>query len=178
MNNTQRYAEHTDFSEFFCEYTERVYRWALFLGLDSSHAEEITQDVFVTALKKEGFPRKEPMLSAYLFQITRRHVANFRRSSWVRRVFCSRDVSFEDSLENDSNGELRCDEGEGEELDMRGILATLPLKWVEVLLLHDLEGHSRSEIAKILKIAEGTVASRLRYARAAFIEKWTMKHHG
>ena len=178
MNNTQRYAEHTDFSEFFCEYTERVYRWALFLGLDSSNAEEITQDVFVTVLKKEAFPRKEPMLSAYLFQITRRHVANFRRSSWVRRVFCSRDASFEDSLANDSSGEPGCDEGEGEELDMRGILATLPLKWVEVLLLHDLEGHSRSEIAKILKIAEGTVASRLRYARAAFIEKWTMKHHG
>ncbi len=178
MKRTQRYAEHTDFNAFFGEYAERVYRWSLFLGLDAANAEEITQDVFVTVLKKKDPPCREPMLSAYLFQITRRHVANFRRSSWVRRVLCVREAYADIFEDDDCDSELRYDAVQGSEFEMRGVLAALPLKWVEVLLLHDLEGHSRSEIAQILKIAEGTVASRLRYARAAFIEKWTMKHHG
>ncbi|MBN2715984.1 MAG: RNA polymerase sigma factor [Deltaproteobacteria bacterium] len=158
------------FHRLFSEYSERVYRWALYLGADSASAEEITQEVFVVVYKKGQWPESDAALSAYLFQVTRRLMANFRRSGWVKRIFKIDTAPMgvpDDSLPEESS------EGPA----MRQILGQMPLKWVEVLLLHDLDGYTRTEISGILGIAEGTVASRLRFARADFIEKWTEDHH-
>src|SRR5205807_2231948 len=44
-------------------------------------------------------------------------------------------------------------------------LSKLPDKYREVLVLSDLEGQTRKEIARALGVAEGTVASRLARAR-------------
>ena len=169
--NHQRHNGENDIAlhAWFFAHSERVYRWALYLGADSASAEEITQDVFITVHQKDKRPTSETVLLAWLFQITRRLVANYRRNSWVKRVLklesSAMDLLNESLLEENGNG-----------AHMRQVLAQLPLKWVEVLLLHDLEGYTRTEISKILGIAEGTVASRLRFARAGFIEKWTMDH--
>ncbi|MBN2524795.1 MAG: RNA polymerase sigma factor [Deltaproteobacteria bacterium] len=163
-----------DFDALFDNYAERVYRWALFLGLAAGDAEEITQEVFVTVFKKKERPQTDHVLAAYLFQITRRHVANHRRSGWVKRVFGMANDAIESAVDADAGGVA------GDVMQnaaMRQVFKQLPIKWGEVLLLHDLEGYSRREIARILGIAEGTVASRLRYARAAFIEKWTEQSH-
>jgi hypothetical protein len=51
-------------------------------------------------------------------------------------------------------------------LDLRRALRKMPAKLVEVLVLADLEGYARDEIARLLGIPEGTVASRLHKARA------------
>ena len=155
--------------DLFAAYSERVYRWSLYLGADSASAEEITQDVFFTVHKKDKWPSSEPVLSAFLFQVTRRHVANFRRSSWVKRVLklAPTDMEMHSDFLPDEKDDAAA---------MRQILAGMPQKWAEVLLLHDLDGYTRAEISRILRIAEGTVASRLRFGRAAFIKKWTEDH--
>jgi RNA polymerase sigma-70 factor (ECF subfamily) len=48
----------------------------------------------------------------------------------------------------------------------------LPKKQAEVLVLLDIEGHTREEAAEMLDVPPGTVASRLRLAREGFRKVW------
>jgi RNA polymerase sigma-70 factor (ECF subfamily) len=64
-------------------------------------------------------------------------------------------------------------EGSERELDVRRCLARLPHAQREVLVLADIDGYTRPELAAMLGLAEGTVASRLRLARAAFRAHWS-----
>ena len=62
-------------------------------------------------------------------------------------------------------------EADGEESDelrrlLDAELAQLPARYKEVLILRDLEGYSRSEVAKQLRLPPGTVDSRLSRGRA------------
>jgi len=54
---------------------------------------------------------------------------------------------------------------DGERIDLARLLAALPDGCREVLLLHDVEGFSHSEIGEILGIAPGTSKSQLFHAR-------------
>jgi RNA polymerase sigma-70 factor (ECF subfamily) len=51
---------------------------------------------------------------------------------------------------------------------MRQVLSQLPLKYSEVLVLKFLENMSYEEISDVLKIPEGTVATRMNRAKKAF----------
>ena len=53
------------------------------------------------------------------------------------------------------------------EIDVRRCLSRLPRTQAEVLVLMDIEGFTRDEVADMLSLRPGTVASRLRLARTA-----------
>jgi RNA polymerase sigma-70 factor (ECF subfamily) len=57
--------------------------------------------------------------------------------------------------------------------DVRSVLAGLSPDQRAVLVLRDLEGYSELEAADELRVAQGTVKSRLHRARAAFLERWS-----
>lgn len=151
-------------------FADAVYRWSLGFGLDRSSAEETTQEVFITATKRLGSCECDAQLPAWLFQTTRRHAANARRLNWVKRV-----VGWSGPTQFDA--ELSCDAAPDEprpELTyaVRRALRSLPIRLAEVLVLHDLDGRTREEIAAMLAISPGTVASRLRAARDLFEQVW------
>ena len=54
----------------------------------------------------------------------------------------------------------------GARLDLERAVAALPGGFRAVLILHDVEGYTHTEIAEILGIAEGTSKSQLSRARA------------
>ena len=99
-----------------------------------------------------------------LYQINRRTVANMRRSSWWRRWKASEQATPEVAFSDELDREL--------ELEIRRCLALVPRNQAEVLMLVDIEGFTRSEVARLLGLSEGTVASRLRLGRAAFRGHW------
>jgi DNA-directed RNA polymerase specialized sigma24 family protein len=49
----------------------------------------------------------------------------------------------------------------------------MPLNLSEVLIMHDLDGYSRSEISKLLGVPQGTVANRLKKARFIVKREWS-----
>jgi len=149
----------------FEQHVQSVYRWALCFGIDRTGAEELTQEVFATAIKSIAKCPSEELLPAWLFQITRRHAANLRRSVWFSKVLKlggMRQVESPSAIDGDVSSSANAHELG---LDVRRALRRMPAKLVEVLVLADLEGYGRVEIAAMLGIPAGTVASRLQKAR-------------
>ena len=145
----------------------RVYRWAVLLGLSGPDAEDAAQESLATAARRIDTCEAEAALTSWLFQIVRRVVANARRGAWFKRIFRPKDESehaaaFESETAADTEMELA----------VRKCFRKLSPMHAEVLLLGEVEGYTRPEIARMLDIAEGTVASRLRLAREAFKKRW------
>ncbi len=152
--------------ERFCEENlDRVYRWSVFLGLSRPDAQDVTQEVLLTATRNIRRLKGEQSLRPWLFQITRRLVANRRKTVWIRRVM-RRDADEETAFQ-----ETRAQEIENE-IAVRACLRKIPQEQSCVLILMEIEGHSRRETAEILEVPEGTVASRLRLGREAFRVAW------
>ena len=165
-----RRGEQAAWRELFERHAAAVYRWSRFFGIDAAGAEELTQEVFVTAFRHIDACGSTLQIAPWLFQIARRKAANARRLGWFRRIV--RRGAGDGPLERVPADGAASIGGIALSRDLEKVLRRMPLKLVEVLLLHDLEGRSRSEIAEVLGLAEGTVAGRLAGARALFAGLW------
>jgi RNA polymerase sigma-70 factor (ECF subfamily) len=56
--------------------------------------------------------------------------------------------------------------------DVAWVLEGLPARFREVLVLHDVEGYTHEEIARLIEIEPGTSKSRLSRARDLFRRRW------
>jgi len=148
--------------EVFSSYATRIYRWAALLGLSGQEAEDAAQEVFATAVRKIHTCKGPELPSSWMFQITRRIVANMRRLAWWKVMLRAADA--DEQLEPALT--YQSPQGRELELEVRHCLRRLPLRHTEILVLMDIEGFTREEAAQALNVPPGTVASRLRKARA------------
>lgn len=163
-----RQGDEAAWTELYGAYARAVYRWLLFFGIDKSSAEEVLQEVFVTVVKRISTCLSDERLSPWLFQITRRHAANFRRTAWFKKVFRLGEnepqLKIPERKEDGTHVELNA--------ELQQILRQMPIALTEILIMHDLDGYSRREIASLLGIPEGTVANRLKRARSTLRREW------
>jgi len=159
-----RSADPLAWRRLYRQYAGRVFRWAVLKGLGPADAEDAAQEILAIACKRFAQCSAAAAFDAWLYQITRKVVANARRRVWWRRV-----------LPMEQPPEPAFVEGPGVEVEMavRACLARLPADQAEVLLLFDVEGFSREEVADLIGRPPGTVASRLRLGREAFRRLWT-----
>jgi RNA polymerase sigma-70 factor (ECF subfamily) len=147
-------AEHYDF----------IWRSVRRLGLDAAGADDAAQQVFVIASRKlEGIrPGGE---RAYLFGIALRVGSDARRAAASRRELASDCAG--DTADPAPGADELLDQCRARALLDRALEA-LSVDLRVVFTLHELEEMSMSEIAELVGIAPGTVASRLRRARGEF----------
>jgi RNA polymerase sigma-70 factor (ECF subfamily) len=140
-------------------------------GFSPEDADDVTQQVFMTALAKleEIVPGRE---RTYLYGVALRVGANARRK--VKR---RREDPYPPGLERaalgptpDQAAELAESRALADEL-----LAALPPELARVLVLAEIEQESGQAIALLEGIPEGTVASRLHRARALFRELYAAR---
>lgn len=152
-------------SQLFRERSGQVFRWAILLGLGPADAEEAAQEVFAIASRRIDSCQADEALGSWLYQITRRVVANARRSGWLKRALFGEkpiEPAFGESESPDT----------AKEIAVRKCLAKIPREQAEVLVLMEVEGHTREEVADLLGLPPGTVASRARLGRKAFLRHW------
>jgi RNA polymerase sigma-70 factor (ECF subfamily) len=141
------------------------------LGVAEAEIDDVLQQVFCAAASRladiaEGSER------AFLVQAAVNWAANARRAHARRRevgVAELPDVADDAPTPEDMTDRKRA----AAVLD--GLFATMELDLRTVFVLYEIERLSRSEIAELLGLAEGTVASRLRRARDDFqarLERW------
>ncbi len=145
------------------EHFEFIWRSVRRLGVPEADADDAVQQVFIVAARKlslitAGSER------AFLFGTALRVAAHWRRTAMRRGTMVEVDEqqadvapSAEDLLEQ-RRARALLDE----------VLSALPLEVRAVFVLFELEELTLAEIATLLEIPSGTVASRLRRGRELF----------
>lgn len=136
----------------------RLRRYARALTGRGDAADDLVQDTLERALEKWRFWQRERDLRPWLFSIMHNlHIDIHRRAGRVAYGDDEELPLIPQRAEQDDALELR---------DLDRALALLPLEQREVLLLVGLEELSYAEVARALRLPQGTVMSRLSRARA------------
>jgi RNA polymerase sigma-70 factor (ECF subfamily) len=158
--------DETAWRELVSQRAGQIYRWAVLLGLRPSEAEDAAQEVLITALRRFRTCEAEAAITSWLYQITRRIVANQRRKGTLRR-------QKEDEQAAEGNAFVHASPSDRVyELEARRCLEQLTQEHAEVLVMIEIVGLTREECARILDVPAGTIASRLRRAHQAFLKRW------
>ncbi|HET9958140.1 MAG TPA: sigma-70 family RNA polymerase sigma factor [Polyangiaceae bacterium] len=144
-------------------YLTHVWRVLRRSGLREADADDAAQDVFwILAQKLADVP--EANERAFLTATALRVAADRRRLRWNRAATEPMDPEFASA---DALPDEAIDRERARRLLDRALL-TLDSHERDVFVLFEIEQMSRTEIARVLAIPEGTVASRLRRARTQF----------
>jgi RNA polymerase sigma-70 factor (ECF subfamily) len=143
----------------FDQHFDFVWRSARRLGLTDAEADDAAQAVFIVAARKLEaiLPDRE---RAFLFASTVRVVADVRKSA-SRRHEVSLDV---DVADTDDDAGAKLDQLRAKR-SLEEIIAAMPMDLRTVFVLFELEALTMAQIAELLQVPPGTVASRLRRAR-------------
>ncbi|MBF0299179.1 MAG: sigma-70 family RNA polymerase sigma factor [Oligoflexia bacterium] len=142
---------------FFTEQRKSLVTFSAMMTSNWQDAQEVVQEVFLECLEK-NLSSTFNISKAYLFQSVRNRSLNRLRAKGRLQNFL---ISFKDYL----NKYLPLTFGEAQnEANIIELLASLPWKQKEVLILRIKNELSIADIAKILNIPEGTVKSRINEA--------------
>ncbi len=144
--------------EFFDRYSARIRRFiANSLGRDADEADDILQETFISLADALPFFRGDSSLFTFACAIAHRKVLSFIRIN-ARRARLIRAAP----IAGDANPQPA-----GADREFRHALAELRPEYREVLLLKYVEEVGVSEIARILRLSDHAVESRLARARKA-----------
>jgi RNA polymerase sigma-70 factor (ECF subfamily) len=127
-----------------------------------SEAEDVLQEVFLTAHRKLGLYRGESSLGTWLFRLATNQCLDHLRSKRARFAALTDELDAEPPAPASGAGAVV---GVIDRLDLERALAGLPPGCRAVFVLHDVEGCEHKEIAEMLGIADGTSKSQLHKAR-------------
>lgn len=167
------------FGELVERHRRSVVRAAVAALGSAAEADDVAQEAFVTAFRKlDGF-RGEASFKTWLLAITWRKGMDRRQTvaRWLQRLAPHRrtDEGEEiDPIERLTDGALSQEESVMTvqlQRRVRGLIATLPRKLRDPLLLAGSGDYSYDEIAHVLKIPVGTVKWRVSEARRVLKQK-------
>ena len=168
------------FGELVERHRRAVFRSVLAASGSASEADDVAQDAFVTAfLKLQGF-RGDSSFKTWVVAIAWRKALDRRKSvtRWMKRLV-SPGQSGETGEDLDPMEKLAAG-GRSPEDDvmrsdlqrrLRPLIAALPKKLRDALLLAGSGDHSYEEIGQLLKIPVGTVKWRVSEARRVLKQK-------
>ncbi len=163
------------FDEIVSRYANKIYGFALRITRNSSDAEEVFQEVFLTLTKKLDTFRGESKFSSWLYRITVNASYMYLRSQKKHES----NISLENYYPYDEKGTLMGRVMEKDWSSRPDIIIfsnealkiidksinELPESYRTVFHLRDVEGLSNEEVADILEISIPAVKSRLHRAR-------------
>jgi RNA polymerase sigma-70 factor (ECF subfamily) len=152
------------FERLYREHCGRIYALCLRLAADPVQAEELTQDVFIRAWEKLASFRGDSAFGTWLHRLAVNEVLGRRRADGRRgaRVMLVEDLTVY---------EVPRASQEGIRLDLEAAMAKLPEATRTVFVMHDVEGFTHEEIARLTGRAEGTCKTLLHRARKMLRER-------
>ena len=153
------------------KYKRMVHRLAMQITKNHEDANDVMQETFIKVYQSIHTFRQEAAFETWVYRIAVNEALNF-----VKRRERRQESSLETTDESEFNTEtlwkakIKNDpEIQAEKAELRHWVTkavnSLSLKHRIVVILHELEGLTHAEIASILNCSEGTVRSRLHYAR-------------
>lgn len=136
--------------EIIDKYFDMIYRLALSRTGDKSHADDVTQEVFLRYIEQTKAFESEEHIKAWLIRVAINCSKDIFTSSWFKKTEpLNEDIPFDTP----------------EKGDVYYAMQELPQKYRTVIHLFYYEDFSVNEIAKYLKLNESTVRSQLHRGR-------------
>ncbi|HDQ70623.1 MAG TPA: RNA polymerase sigma factor [Chloroflexi bacterium] len=161
--------------KLYQRYKSMVYRTAFAITRDERTAEDILQETFLRVYTYADSIDETLPLGPWLYRVTVNQ--SYTWTNRVKRWF----YSVQDVLDRWMAPSRWLPEKAAEEEEWRRILRqaidALPPKHRIVVILHYLEGLSLKEISYVIDVPEGTVKSRLYYARESLRETILERDH-
>lgn len=155
-----------DFEAIVNEFAEKVYNHALRMLGEPLDAEEATSDVFLRIHRSLETFRHEAKLSTWIWKITSNVCLSHHRKKKLETL----------SVESENLSEILADPGSEsnpeesylqreKQEELARLISRLPPREAAAITLHYMEGLDYSEIASILEIPIGSVATALHRGR-------------
>jgi len=154
------------FEALVIAHADFVFRSVRRLGVPDSMADDATQQVFLVARQRFA-AIEQGREKGFLFGVATNVAAHVRRTLGRRR---ESDAPAEPLVDPRPLPDAALD-AERARVLLDHVLGTLPIDLRAVLVLAEIEEMTMAEIAELLSLPQGTVASRLRRAREAFHEE-------
>ncbi len=159
------------FDHLIRKYRERVYAVIYNMTGNREDAADLAQDSFIKAFSSIKRFKGKSSFYTWLYRIAVNTTLSHLKSKRSKRFFSfenlQEEVAQSDVIEflvSKTGAEKGTLMNELQE-KLNDALQTLSVKHRTVTILYEIEGLSHTEIAKILKVSEGTVRSRLHYAK-------------
>ena len=157
-----------DFEPFYRAHVRRVHALCLRMSGDPRRAEELVQDVFVRAWEQRARFRGASLVGTWLHRLAVNVVLSGARAD--RRRMARIEPSDDPEAIGGARPGVR-PEPVGERLDLERAIALLPPGARTAFVLHDVEGYTHEEIARVTGTAVATVRSQLHRARRLLMER-------
>ena len=151
------------FEEIYKAHSGKLYSLACRMLGNPADAEDLLQDIFLSAHRKlEGF-RGESALGTWLYRLATNHCLDYLRSRAARSNQLTDTI--DDELPLPDAGSRGIAERTVSKMDLERAVAQLPEGARAAFVLHDVQGLEHKEVAEALGIAEGTSKSQVHKAR-------------
>ncbi len=162
------------FEALYKAHSGRLYRLACRMLGNPADAEDLLQEIFLSAHRKLESFRGDSALGTWLYRLAMNQILDHVRSR------AGRNGQLTDGLDDatsiaDAGGHRLADRAI-DRIDLERALEELPEGSRAAFLLHDVEGLEHREVADVLGIAEGTSKSQVHKARLRL--RGLLKRHG
>jgi len=151
------------FEELYRAHAGRLFSVACRMLGNTADAEDLLQEIFLTAHRKLESFRGESSLGTWLYRLATNQCLDYLRSRAARAGHVT------DALDDDPTladaGSNRLADQTVTKMDLERALARLPEGCRAAFVLHDIEGLEHREVGDVLGIAEGTSKSQVHKAR-------------
>jgi RNA polymerase sigma-70 factor (ECF subfamily) len=163
MNTTPPPADH-DFETFYAKHLTLARRWASRMGMSDADAEDVAQDVLLSA--HGHFARIQPdKRRSWLFTAVLHEVINQQRKRRRRAAAAPLDPQDPDPQEPTPTPRIMALE------TLRAAFDRLSEQEREILVRHEIDGQTLEQIAQELGVSRTTAQARVAAARARFCKR-------
>jgi RNA polymerase sigma-70 factor (ECF subfamily) len=151
------------FEEIYRVHSPRLYSLALRMMGNPADAEDMLQEIFLSAHRKlEGF-RGDAALGTWLYRLATNQCLDYLRSRAAKTSQVT--GTLDDEIGLADAGSRGIADRTVASIDLERALALLPEGARAAFVLHDVQGLEHREVAEVLGVAEGTSKSQVHKAR-------------
>lgn len=151
------------FEELYRAHAGRLYGLACRMLGNQADAEDLLQEIFLSAHRKLDTFRGEAALGTWLYRLAMNQILDHVRSRAARAG--QQTDGMDDTGALPDAGSHRLAERAIARIDLERAIAELPEGCRAAFVLHDVEGLEHRDVGEVLGIAEGTSKSQVHKAR-------------
>lgn len=148
-------------------FSRRIYNMAYHITMDSSDAEDLTQEIFIKLYNSLNKYTLGSNFKLWFFRLAKNHIIDWYRK---RKYINSKIEEMKRQIFNESTSNSLKDSVEELKGKVRKAIESLDVQFKIPIVLRDLQGLSYEEISEILEIPVGTVKSRINRGRLLISE--------